>query len=133
MGAVAEVVDFLQAVLRDVVENVDDFKRSDEETPMMFMGMPISQRQKNEGAFRKYRINVLVDNAAETGAPVITESNPVLQNLVGRIEHQAQFGALFTDFNMIKRGLAQGQRRLPRPRGSDVLFKPFPWEALNEH
>ena len=38
------------------------------------------------------------------GAPVVTESNPVLQNLVGRVEHQAQFGALFTDFSMIKPG-----------------------------
>ena len=28
----------------------------------------------------------------------------MLQNLVGRVEHQAQFGALVTDFSMIKPG-----------------------------
>ena len=128
---VAEVVDYLQAVLRDVVENVDDFKKSDEETPVMFMGIPVSARQKGEGAFRKYRINVLVDNVADTGAPVITESNPVLQNLVGRVEHQAQFGALVTDFNMIKPGAlhkANGGFLVLEAR--DVLLKPYAWDAL---
>jgi predicted ATP-dependent protease len=128
---VEEVSEYLQAVLRDVVENVDDFKKSDEDSPVMFMGVPVSPRQKGEGAFRKYRINVLVDNAAETGAPVVTESNPVLQNLVGRIEHQAQFGALFTDFNMIKPGAlhkANGGYLVLEAR--DLLLKPYSWDAL---
>ncbi|MCL5735557.1 MAG: AAA family ATPase [Actinobacteria bacterium] len=128
---VAEVVDYLQAVLRDVVENVEDFKKPDEETPVMFMGVPVSPRQKGEGAFRKYRINVLVDNSAKTGAPVVTESNPVMQNLVGRVEHQAQFGALVTDFNMIKPGAlhkANGGYLVLEAR--DVLLKPYSWDAL---
>jgi len=128
---VAEMVEYLQAVLRDVVENADEFKKSDEESPVMFMGIPMPSRQKGEGAFRKYRINVLVDNSAETGAPVVNESNPVLQNLVGRIEHQAQFGALFTDFNMIKPGAlhkANGGFLVLEAR--DVLLKPYSWDAL---
>jgi lon-related putative ATP-dependent protease len=128
---VAEIVDYLQAVLRDVVENADDFKKSDEEAPVMFMGIPVSTRQKSEGAFRKYRINVLVDNANQVGAPVVNESNPVMQNLVGRIEHQAQFGALVTDFNMIKPGAlhkANGGFLVLEAR--DVLMKPFAWDAL---
>ena len=61
------MVDYLQAVLKDVVENADDFKKSDEEAPVMFMGMPVRPAQKGEGAFRKYRINVLVDNSGLTG------------------------------------------------------------------
>lgn len=128
---VAELVDYLQGVLADVVENVDDFKKSDEDTPTMIMGIPVSAKQRGEGAFRKYRINVLVDNAAETGAPVVTESNPVLQNLVGRIEHLAQFGALITDFNMIKPGAlhkANGGFLVLEAR--DVLLKPYAWDSL---
>ena len=128
---VPEIVEYLEAVLRDVVDNADDFKKSDDETPVMFMGIPVSPRHKGEGAFRKYRINVLVDNSAETGAPVVTESNPVLQNLVGRIEHQAQFGALFTDFDMIKPGAlhkANGGFLVLEAR--DVLLKPYSWDAL---
>ncbi len=127
---VEEVVDYLHAVLADVVDNAEDFKKSDEEQPATFMGMPIP-KQRGEGAFRKYRINVLVDNSGLTGAPVITESNPVMQNLIGRVEHQAQFGALVTDFNMIKPGAlhkANGGFLVLDAR--DVLMKPYAWDAL---
>lgn len=128
---VEEVVDYLHGLLQDVVENADDFKKSDEETPMMFMGIPVGTRQKGEGAFRKYHINVLVDNGELTGAPVIGESNPVMQNLVGRVEHQAQFGALVTDFNMIKPGAlhkANGGFLVLEAR--ELLLKPYSWDAL---
>jgi predicted ATP-dependent protease len=123
--------DYLRAVLKDVVENADDFKKSDDEGPAMFMGMPIPGRQKGEGAFRRYKINVLVDNSEAKGAPVITETNPVMQNLVGRVEHQAQFGALLTDFSMIKAGAlhkANGGFLVLDAR--DVLLKPYSWDAL---
>jgi lon-related putative ATP-dependent protease len=126
-----EMAEYLRAVLKDVVENADDFKKSDEDVPAMFMGMPVPGRQKGEGAFRKYRINVVVDNSEAKGAPVVTETNPVLQNLVGRVEHQAQFGALFTDFSMIKGGAlhkANGGFLVLDAR--DVLLKPYAWDAL---
>lgn len=129
--SVPEMVDYLRAVLNDVVDNADDFKKTDEEAPVMFMGIPVSGRQKGEGAFHKYKINVLVDNSAQTGAPVVTESNPVLQNLVGRVEHQAQFGALLTDFSMIKPGAlhkANGGFLVLEAR--ELLTKPYSWDAL---
>jgi len=50
---------------------------------------------------------------------------------VGRVEHQAQFGALFTDFNMIKPGAlhkANGGFLLLEAR--EVLLKPYSWDAL---
>jgi lon-related putative ATP-dependent protease len=129
--AVPQMVEYLRAVLDDVVDNAEDFKKSDDETPVMFMGIPVSPKQRAEGAFRKYKINVLVDNSAQTGAPVVTESNPVLQNLVGRVEHQAQFGALFTDFSMIKPGAlhkANGGFLVLDAR--ELLTKPYSWDAL---
>jgi len=128
---VPEMLDYLHAVLADVLENADDFKKSEDDTPVMFMGIPVSARQRSEGAFRKYKINVLVDNSSETGAPVVTESNPVMQNLVGRVEHQAQFGALVTDFNMIKPGAlhkANGGFLVLEAR--ELLMKPYSWDAL---
>jgi len=126
-----EMDDYLHSVLKDVVENADDFKKSDDQAPVMFMGMPIPQRQKGEGAFQKYRINVVVDNSDLQGAPVVTETNPVLQNLVGQVEHQAQFGALFTDFTMIKAGAlhkANGGFLVLDAR--DLLLQPYAWDAL---
>jgi len=126
-----EMSEYLQAVLKDVVDNADDFKKSDEEAPMMVMGVPVQRPPKGEGAFQKYRINVITDNADQKGAPVVTETNPVLQNLVGRIEHQAQFGALFTDFTMIKGGAlhkANGGFLVLDAR--ELLLKPYSYDGL---
>ena len=128
---IPEIEDYLKLVLADVLENADDFKKSDDETPIMFMGIPVSGKQRSEGVFRKYRINVLVDNSALSGAPVITESNPVLPNLGGRVEHQAQFGTLVTDFSMIKPGAlhkANGGFLVLEAR--ELLLKPYSWDAL---
>ena len=129
--AVPEMVDYLHALLDDVLENAEDFKKSDDESPVMFMGIPVSPKQRAEGAFSKYKINVLVDNSGLEGAPVVTETNPVMQNLVGRIEHQAQFGALLTDFSMIKAGAlhkANGGFLVLEAR--ELLTKPYSYDAL---
>jgi predicted ATP-dependent protease len=128
---VPQMVDYLHALLDDVVDNAENFKKTDEEQPVMFMGMPMSPRQRAEGAFSKYKINVLVDNSALKGAPVVTETNPLMQNLVGRVEHQAQFGALVTDFGMIMPGAlhkANGGFLVLEAR--ELLTKPYSYDAL---
>ncbi len=128
---VAAVGGHLDAVLRDVVENASDFKLSEDEAPASFMGITIPAKQRAEAAFRKYRVNVFVDNSNLDGAPVVRETNPNLHNLVGRVEHQAQFGALVTDFNMIKPGAlhaANGGFLMLEAR--DLLTRPFAWDAL---
>jgi lon-related putative ATP-dependent protease len=130
-SAIEETNGYLRAVLADVLENAGDFKKSDEESPTMVMGIPVTGRQQTDGGFRKYRINVLVDNSGLTGAPLVSESNPLLQNLVGRVEHQASFGALFTDFNMIKPGaLHKANGGFLVLEASEVLTKPYAWDAL---
>lgn len=130
-AGVPEVAGYLDSVLKDVIQNAGDFKRSGEEIPAAFMGVPISAGQAAEAAFRKYRVNVLVDHKDLTGAPLVRESNPSLQNLVGRVEHVAQFGALLTDFNMIKPGAlhaANGGFLVLEAR--DVLTRPYAWDSL---
>ncbi|WP_348225748.1 Lon protease family protein [Nitrosomonas sp. Is79A3] len=67
----------------------------------------------------------------ESGAPIISEDNPTYSNLVGRVEHIAQFGALVTDFTLIKPGAlhrANGGYLLLDVR--KVLMQPFAWEGL---
>ncbi|MBI5230854.1 MAG: AAA family ATPase [Coriobacteriales bacterium] len=125
------VTEYLHAMLDDVVDNAEDFKQSEEETPQTLFGMPVPTGRGRDGFFRKYRINVIVDNSQQKGAPVVTESNPVLQNLLGRVEHRAEFGALLTDFNMIKAGAlhkANGGFLVLDAR--EVLTKPYAWDAL---
>ncbi len=65
------------------------------------------------------------------GAPVIFENNPTYPNLFGAVERRAQFGALVTDFTLIRSG------SLHRANGGylvlqavDLLRWFFTYEAL---
>jgi predicted ATP-dependent protease len=75
---------------------------------------------------------VLVSSAeTESGAPIYEETNPTFGNLIGRVEHIAQMGALVTDFLLIKAGAlhrANGGYLLLDAR--KVLMSPYAWEAL---
>ncbi len=93
---------YLDAVQDDVLENVDDFKASTEETPAP--ALPFLKMQKQEPNFTRYSVNVLVNNGRRKGSPCVFESNPTYYNLFGRVEHKLQFGAAMTDFTMIKAG-----------------------------
>jgi predicted ATP-dependent protease len=83
------VVRYLEEVQQDVVENSEEFRRT-EETPTL-MGIPLPAMKPS---FARYQVNLLVDHGASKGAPVIDGDSPTYQNLLGRIEHLAQMGAL---------------------------------------
>jgi len=95
-----KVVEYLSAVKEDILNNIQDFKVSEEVAPPLppFMKLP------KEIPFAKYSVNVLVDNSSTEGAPVIYEPNPTYLNLFGRIEYKIQYGMAITDFTMIKPG-----------------------------
>jgi len=81
--------------------------------------------------FERYRVNAIVTRQAGAHAPVITEDNPTAMNLIGRSEHLSRFGALITDFSLIKAGAlhrANGGYLVIDAR--KVLLQPFAWEAL---
>ncbi|MGB3905634.1 MAG: ATP-binding protein, partial [Anaerolineae bacterium] len=102
------LLQFLDAVQDDILAKVEQFKTpsppggegpsSAQEGPFAFMA------RLRKSPFDKYRINVIVDNCEVEGAPVVEESNPTYQNLLGRIEHRAEFGTLVTDYSAIKAG-----------------------------
>jgi lon-related putative ATP-dependent protease len=100
-----DVLDYLDAVERDIKENVDDFlpqqPAAEPGGPPM---TPSAQAAMEDMRFRRYQVNVIVDNGGQQGAPVVYEDNPTYQNLIGRVEHLARFGALITDFNLIQAG-----------------------------
>jgi predicted ATP-dependent protease len=88
---------------------------------------------EDDPRFRRFRVNLLVANGKKgpAGAPVVVEDNPSIGNLVGRIEQQAQMGALFTDFTLIRAGslhAANGGYLLIDARR--LLLEPFAWEML---
>jgi lon-related putative ATP-dependent protease len=101
-----ELVQYFDAVERDIKENVDDFLAPAAPAPPE-AGAPVPApilRDIEDTRFRRYRVNVIVDNGGQHGAPVIYEDNPTHQSLVGRVEHLARFGALVTDFNLLVAG-----------------------------
>lgn len=99
-----QVLEFLKMVQEDILENIDDFKKKPEaQQQQAQQGAPFPVPPR-EATFRKYEVNVLIDNSETEGAPVVVESNPAYPNIFGSIERQAWFGALFTDHTMIKPG-----------------------------
>ncbi len=120
------VKDYLDAVEQDVVNNVRDFRAREEAT-----ATPLALALQGAPSFTRYQVNLLVDHSEAQGAPIIYEDNPSFPNLVGRVEHVAQFGALTTDFTLIRAGA------LHRANGGylmldmlKVLMQPYAWEGL---
>ncbi|HZD42962.1 MAG TPA: ATP-binding protein, partial [Methanomicrobiales archaeon] len=104
---VQEITEYIEAVQNDILDNLEQFlgigaqQQQAEQVPIQLQAM-IQQFQ--EQAFKKYEVNVLVDNSEDDGAPVVIEQNPTYQNLLGKVEREVQFGALTTDFTMIRAG-----------------------------
>lgn len=129
---IAEVQSFLRDVSDDLLTNIEVFLESAEaaaNAPIQSASLTRSQDPR----FRRYRINVVVGekDGERKGAPIVYESNPTFQNLIGRIEHVAQMGALVTDFMLVRAGA------LHRANGGflvidarDLLSQPFAWPAL---
>jgi lon-related putative ATP-dependent protease len=124
-----EVVDHLNQVQEDVVENAEDFLPSADNGQQQRMMEAMTGQRHPE--LSRYKVNVLIDNSDTEGAPVVYEDNPTYQNLIGRVEHRAQMGALTTDFSLIKPGAlhrANGGYLILDVR--KVLTQPYAWEGL---
>lgn len=81
--------------------------------------------------FRRYEVNVLVDNSAGEGAPVIVQLNPTYENLFGRIEYEAQGHAVTTHFTQIKPGdLHRANGGYLVMYATDLVRQRETWEAL---
>jgi lon-related putative ATP-dependent protease len=98
-----EIVQHLDAVERDIKENADDFLTPAQLSQGTQVPAPVEETM-SEARFRRYQVNVIVDNGGQHGAPVVYEDNPTHQTLVGRVEYMARFGTLVTDFNLLTPG-----------------------------
>jgi lon-related putative ATP-dependent protease len=124
------VTGYLDRVEEDVINNYQQFLPKDEHKPTLF-GLSINQQQEGPPWHFRYRVNLLLAHEANGGAPIVYEDLPSYNNLVGRIEHRANLGALETDFTMIRPGA------LHRANGGyllldalKLLLQPFAWETL---
>ena len=125
------VLTYLDAVGRDLVRNVGLFLAPTGEEGEQLVKQPADTAR--DVRFRRYMVNPMVSRASDeaTGAPLVEELNPNYGNLIGRVEHIAQMGALVTDFLLIKPGSlhkANGGYLMIDAR--KLLMSPFAWEAL---
>jgi lon-related putative ATP-dependent protease len=124
------LVEHIRALNEELVRYFGVFRflsiaRQDEE------GEPQETLEQDDPKLKRFRVNLLVGDGAKPSAPVVTEDNPSIGNLIGRIEQQAHMGALFTDFSLIRPGslhLANGGYLLIDARR--LLLEPYAWEML---
>jgi len=124
-----EIEKYLTAVREQILENILDFVETDEQNPAPDMEGPPHADPRDR--FRRYKVNVFIDNTQTRGAPVITETNPTWYNLFGRIEKNVEHGMYLTDFTMIKAGAVH------RANGGylvlhaiDIFRTPSIWDTL---
>jgi lon-related putative ATP-dependent protease len=122
----SDVLKYLKDVQEDILENISDFLQEPGEEPEQlrppWVGGP---------SFKKYEVNVIVDNSKLKGAPVIIEHSPTYKNLMGRIEKEARMGILSTDFTMIRAGsLHKANGGFLVLTVEEVVKNLFSWEAL---
>lgn len=133
-----KVADYLKSVQQYILENITSFvpdynqdnKPQGEEEPMLGLLTQLKSQQE-EDKYSKFKVNVVVKNVPNSGAPIVLLDHPTQGNLVGKIERLQQFGALITDFSLIKSGAlhkANGGFLLIDAR--KLLLQPYSWDSL---
>ncbi|HTP28751.1 MAG TPA: AAA family ATPase [Anaeromyxobacteraceae bacterium] len=123
-----QVIAHLNAVQADVIENVHEFLGSSEPGDA---ASHIRKLLSESPAFRRYGVNLIVDNGETRGAPVVHEDLPTYANLMGRVEHHAHLGMLITDFTLVRPGAlhrANGGYLVLDAR--KLIAQPFAWESM---
>jgi len=123
-----QILDYLKAVEEDIVENLAQFVPTEDEPDSRKTSVP---NRRASDRLERYRVNLVVDNSRQAGAPVIVESHPTYKNLIGTLEREVRMGTLHTDLTMIRAG------SVLRANGgylimdiTDLLVSPFAYDAL---
>ena len=110
-----KISEFLDDVKNDILKNINAFIEDGKEDKNP---MPIQMKMmQNNEPWLNYRVNLFVDNSDVEGSPVIMDSNYTYQNIFGKLEYENQFGAMKTDYTMLKAGLLQ------KANGGYIMFQ----------
>ncbi len=120
-----EIRSHLQAMQKDVLQNVEVFLEEGEEQAAL------AAATLDNKLPRRYQLNVLVHHDEAALPPIVVEDNPNHYNLFGAIENVTYKGTVFTDFSLIRAGA------LHRANGGYLLMdavklleQPFAWDAI---
>ena len=123
---------YLDGIKKDILKNISVFlaPEEDKNAPQL---PPHIQKPEVKEPWLNYRVNLLVDNSKQEGAPVIMDNNYSYNNIFGGLEYENQYGALKTDFTMIKPGLLhQANGGYIVFQIKDLLQNPACYEALKK-
>jgi predicted ATP-dependent protease len=121
---------YLQEVQAHILDHLGTFQESaPQPIPLPFLAPP-----PEESSLLDYSVNVLVDNSASQGPPIVIEAWPTYKNLFGAVERMVdRQGKLVTNFTRVTAG------SLLRAHGGciiinllDALAEPLVWRALKE-
>ena len=124
-----KINNFLNDVKKDVLKNVSYFLEEDK----IGQNQQVPPHQKTPDPSLNYRVNLFVDNSNRTGCPVIMDSNYSYTNIFGALEYENYYGALKTDFTMLKPGLLhQANGGYIIFQAKDLLSNPACYESLKK-
>lgn len=127
---------FLKSALKYILDHDEEFLPETPNKEMPSDDDPLSSllnrmNKSEEDKFAKFKVNVIVKRTKGSGAPIVSLDHPTQGNLVGKVERIQQYGALLTDFTLIKAGAlheANGGFLLIDAR--KLLLQPFAWDSL---
>lgn len=123
------LAEYFDALREDILKNTDAFLPRD--TSQSGPSEAHQQASPHDDVPYRYAVNLLVDNSALTGAPIVVEDHPTAVNLLGCVERESEMGALVTDFTLIKAGsLHKANGGFLVLHIEDLLQHPTAWEGL---
>lgn len=128
-----KVGSYLDNVKKDILKNISAFLTSDSDTKTAQQSMQPVQRPEQKEPWLNYRVNLFIDNSKLEGSPVIMDTNYSYYNIFGGLEYENQYGALKTDYMMIKPGLLhQANGGYIIFQAKDILANAVCYEALKK-
>lgn len=127
-----KVCTYLDNVKKDILKNINAFLApdADQKVPPQPAQM---QRPEIKEPWLNYRVNLFIDNSKLEGSPVIMDTNYSYYNIFGGLEYENQYGALKTDYMMIKPGLLhQANGGYIIFQAKDILANSVCYEALKK-
>ncbi|MEK6570575.1 MAG: ATP-binding protein, partial [Bacteroidota bacterium] len=120
---------YLDDVRDHIMDNLSRFKKEESQAEGPSFSKPPSAQ---DDEFLEYQVNVIVDNSATQGIPIVIEMNPRYRNLFGTIERIVdKAGAWRTNLMQIKAGsLLQSDGGYLVLNALDILTEPGVWPDL---
>ncbi|MDP4144756.1 MAG: ATP-binding protein [Bacillota bacterium] len=121
----SKAVEYLNAVKKDIIQNIAYFFQDEDDAE--------KSKDIKKAFFRRYEVNVLVDNKESAGAPVIFADSTLQGQMFGNIEYENIMGNLVTDFTLIKPGyLHKANGGYIIIKAEQLLNQPYTWDILKK-